>query len=192
MTETVFVAAIFCEQSGPLITVHRTEAAASEAVVRYCRENWDIGFGDGQPPDDRAELIDRYFKAREFDTYAIEECRVEEEPTTAQGPLFGDRLGEFRVAVTDERSRDEVRAFAIHAEVCLSGQISGNGWVPGVIVPGGADRDDIDEVIAYGINEGRVTASTIPADPDEDGSVPVHWRVEAEGIAALRQHGIID
>jgi hypothetical protein len=106
---------------------------------------------------------------------------------------FGERLATFSVALTDAAGRDEVRSFVIHAEVCLSGQISGNGWVPGVIVPP-ADRaeDDLDEVIAYGINEGRVTASVIAADPDDDDSVDVHWRVEAEGIVALRQYGIID
>ena len=46
---------------------------------------------------------------------------------------------------------------------------------------------DIGEVIAYGINEGRVTQDTIELD---DGS-HVQWSVRPESIKALRRWGVV-
>jgi hypothetical protein len=46
---------------------------------------------------------------------------------------------------------------------------------------------DIGEVVAYGINEGRVTQETI----ELDDRTSVQWSVKPEGTRALRRWGVI-
>jgi len=90
---------------------------------------------------------------------------------------MGDLLGTVSVVCGD----GEERLLAVYSHVCLGG---GGRWYPGVV---SETSDDIAEVIAYGINEGRVTADLVP---DEDFAVT--WYVTDAGVALLREHGVVD
>jgi len=76
--------------------------------------------------------------------------------------------------------------FQIEDEVC----VGANGkWFPGVVYnPNAYGRapfgqlEDIGEIISYGINEGRFTEHEVHG---------IHWRVRPEGVALLREHGIV-
>jgi hypothetical protein len=80
----------------------------------------------------------------------------------------------------------------IEPEIIMQGQADELG--PGVVyhpeyygISPFGHLPNIGEVIAYGINEGRVTQDTIEID---DGT-HVQWSVKPEGIKALRRWGVI-
>jgi hypothetical protein len=113
------------------------------------------------------------------------------------------QIGAITVDVTYPNQKTVAVDFAVREEVCLG---PGDRWYPGVQydgnwpeVDGGTVQDDLDvgEVVAYGINEGRVTESEIDIwteDAPEGSPTNAHirWRVRPDSVVLLREHGIID
>lgn len=76
--------------------------------------------------------------------------------------------------------------FAIEPDVCLG---AAGQWFPGVAYHG-PQYDAVPEVVAYAINEGRITADRICGDTDDEPPMAT-WSVNEASLPVLRRHGVI-
>lgn len=98
-------------------------------------------------------------------------------------------LGSITVDVTYPNGETIPIDFNVASKVCLGGMPG--QWYPGVVSLDTTDRDT-ELTIAYAINEGRVVADEIEADPDTDETQPIKWRVQDKGAAYLRELGVVE
>jgi hypothetical protein len=119
---------------------------------------------------------------------------VEELRRVQQNAWGNVTLDDIAVDCVFSNGKRVVLELQIEPEIILKGQA--NYLTPGVVyrpeyygVPVFDDLPDIGEIVAYAINEGKVTKDTITKLEETDLSV--RWQVRAESIRILEVWGII-
>ncbi len=72
--EKVFVAVIETDR-GTVVSVHRTDAGANEAIYDYVVKNWGEYMGNAPMPESHEDAINEFFDG-ETDIYKVEELEL--------------------------------------------------------------------------------------------------------------------